>query len=324
LGISVLDRSSAQVSLEKDGKFLVRHGGTDMGQGSNQVVATIASRVLGVPLRDIRVHTGDTREDPHGGITTASRATFVTGNAAKSAAEGLRDVLWKAVSIEFGVPVDLLEIQNGVFINTKSGKEIITLKILASGPRQFKFMADYEAPQTQAPFEEILAYPDVPDSPLHFAYDFGAQAAIVAVNLETGETKVHKIIAAHDSGEPIIYQNVIGQIEGAVVQGLGYAVSENFIIEDGIPTTTKLKDLGLLRFRDIPEIVAIPITDPHPKGPFGAKGMGELALSPTAPAVINAIHDATGVWVRELPATQERVKRALEDRKILMERITIK
>ncbi|MDY6846705.1 MAG: molybdopterin cofactor-binding domain-containing protein [Chloroflexota bacterium] len=314
LGISVPDRSGAQVSLERDGKFLVRHGGTDMGQGSNQVVATIASRVLGVPLKDIRVHTGDTREDPHGGITTASRATFVTGNAAKKAAEGLREVLWEAVSTEFGAPVDVLKIQNGVFINTKRGKEIITLKTLAAGPTQFKWSTDYEAPQTQAPFELIPAYPDVPDAPLHFAYDFGAQAAILSVNLETGETKVHKIIAAHDSGEPIIYKNVIGQIEGAVVQGLGYALSENFAIEDGIPKTTRLRDLGLLRFRDIPEIIAIPITDPHPKGPFGAKGMGELALSPTAPAVINAIHDATGVWLRELPATQERVKRALEEK----------
>jgi len=313
LGISVPDRSSAQVSLEKDGSFLVRHGGTDMGQGSNQVVATISSRVLGVPLKDIRVHTGDTREDPHGGITTASRATFVTGNAAKLAAEGLRAMLWETVSDEFGISEDLIEIRDGRFINKETGGEIILLKILASGASEFVYKADYEAPKTQAPFEEIPAYPGVPEAPLHFAYDFGAQAAILAVNLETGVVKVHKIIAAHDSGEPIIYKNVIGQIEGAVVQGLGYALSENFIIEEGVPKTTQLRDLGLLRFRDIPEIVAIPITDPHPKGPFGAKGMGELALSPTAPAVVNAIHDAAGVWVRELPATQDRIKKALEE-----------
>jgi CO/xanthine dehydrogenase Mo-binding subunit/aerobic-type carbon monoxide dehydrogenase small subunit (CoxS/CutS family) len=315
LGISVPDRSSAQVSLEKDGKFLVRHGGTDMGQGSNEVVATIASRVLGVQFKDIRVHTGDTREDPHGGITTASRATFVTGNAAKMAAEGLREMLWKAVSDEFGVPTESLEIQHGAFVNKETDHEIISLETLASGGTEFKYKADYEAPETQAPFEEIPACPHVPAAPLHFAYDFGAQAAIVAVHQETGETKVHKIIAAHDSGEPLILKNVIGQIEGAVVQGLGYALSENFEIEGGIPKSKHLRDLGLLRFRDIPEIVPIPIIDPHPKGPFGAKGMGELALSPTAPAVINAIHDAVGVWIRELPATKERVKEELEKRK---------
>jgi len=312
LGINVSDRASAQVSLETDGKFLVRHGGTDMGQGSNQVVATIASRVLGVPLKDIRVHTGDTREDPHGGITTASRATFVTGNAAKSAAEGLRTMLWESVSNEFGIPVELLAIQGGVIINKETGKEIIKLKTLASGSQSFTFWADYEAPETQVPSEIVPSNPQVPEAPLHFAYDFGAQAAIVSVNVKSGAVKVHKIIAAHDSGEPIIYKNVIGQIEGAVIQGLGYALSEKFTIEEGIPKTTRLRDLGLLRFRDVPEIVPIPITDPHPKGPFGAKGMGELALSPTAPAVVNAIHDAVGVWVRELPATKERVKKAIE------------
>ena len=311
LGINVTDRASAEVSLTEDGRFLIRHGGTDMGQGSNQVVTTIASRVLGVPLRDIQVHTGDTREDPHGGITTASRATFVTGNAAKKAAEGLRSMLWKAVSIEFGITEELLAIKDGIFVNIETGNKIIDLKTLASGAEPFKFRADYEAPQTQIPSEDISAYPEIPEAPLHFAYDFGAQAAIVSVNRESGEIKVHKIIAAHDSGEPIIYKNVIGQIEGAVVQGLGYALSEKFEIKDGIPQSTRLRDLGLLHFRDIPEIVPIPITDPHPKGPFGAKGMGELALSPTAPAVINAIHDAVGVWVRELPATKERIRKAI-------------
>ena len=311
LGINVPDQASAEVSLLEDGKFLVRHGGTDMGQGSNQVVATITSRVIGVPLKDILVHTGDTREDPHGGITTASRATFVTGNAVKKAAEGLRSMLWDAVSSEFGIQYERLEINDGAFIDKESGIEVIKLETLASGSQVFKSWADYEAPKTQAPSEEIPTNPDTPDAPLHFAYDFGAQAAIVSVNIETGNVKVHKIIAAHDSGEPIIYKNVIGQIEGAVVQGLGYALSEKYEIEDGIPKSTSLRDLGLLRFRDIPEIVPIPITDPHPKGPFGAKGMGELALSPTAPAVVNAVHDAIGIWLRDLPATNEKILKEL-------------
>ena len=92
---------------------------------------------------------------------------------------------------------------------------------------------------------------------------------------------------------------------------MGYALSEKYEIEDGIPKSTSLRDLGLLRFRDIPEIVPIPITDPHPKGPFGAKGMGELALSPTAPAVVNAVHDAIGIWLRDLPATNEKILKEL-------------
>jgi CO/xanthine dehydrogenase Mo-binding subunit len=314
LGSNIPDKAGGRVSLEADGKFLVRHGATDMGQGAVQVMATIASKVLGVPLSQIRVHTADTREDPHGGMTTASRATFVSGNAVLLAAKGLKEMLWKDVSSEFWVDEEELSIENGKFINKVSGKEYISLDALASRGTKYSYEAHYDAPKTQPPKDYTESYPEVPEAPLHFAYDFGAQAVILSVNELTGDVHVHKVIAAHDSGTPLIYKNVIGQIEGAAVQGLGYALSESYQIKDGIPQTTHLRDLGLLRFREVPEIVAIPITDPHPKGPFGAKGMGELAITPTAPAVINAIHDAVGIWIHELPATKERVMEALKQK----------
>lgn len=312
LGSNIPDKAGARVSLESDGKFLVRHGASDMGQGSVQVVATLTSQVLGIPLSQIRVHTADTREDPHGGMTTASRATFVTGNAVKKAAEGLRKMLWQAVADEFSIKIEKLAIEGGQFIETDTGRPLISLSDLASGDVDFTVEANYDAPQTQPPADHVESHPEVPEAPLHFAYDFGAQAVILSVNQENGEVKVHKVIAAHDSGTPIIYKNVVGQIEGAVVQGLGYALSESYQIVEGIPQTTRLRDLGLLRFRDLPDIVAIPITDPHPKGPMGAKGMGELAITPTAPAVINAIHNAAGIWIHEIPATKERILDALE------------
>ncbi|HAF61444.1 MAG TPA: hypothetical protein DCK95_03865 [Anaerolineaceae bacterium] len=312
LGSNIPDQAGAQVILEKDGTFLVRHGAADMGQGSTQVMAVIAARILGVPLSSIKVHTGDTRFDPHGGMTTASRATFVSGNAVHLAASGLKEKLWKAVSEEFGVASDELEISDGQFINSQTKQVYISLKDLAGGDETFKCLSDYHAPTTQPAPDYVESKPKVPAAPLHFAYDFGAQAAIVAVNSKTGNVRVLKIIAAHDSGTPIIYKNVIGQIEGAAIQGLGYALSESFELEHGIPTSLKMKDLGLLRFRDIPEIIPIPITDPHPKGPFGAKGMGELALTPTAPAVVNAIHDAVGVWINELPVTKEKIVTAMQ------------
>ena len=107
-------------------------------------------------------------------------------------------------------------------------------------------------------------------------------------------------------------QRLAGLLVGAAVQGLGYATSEEFVVKDGIPQTTHLKDLGLKRFKELPEIVAIPVEDYHPKGPFGAKGMGELAITPTAPAVGNAVHDALGVWVNSLPMTPEKVLAALK------------
>lgn len=319
LGANIPDQAGALVSLEKDGTFLVRHGAADMGQGSTQVMAVITGRILGVSLAAIKVHTGDTRFDPHGGMTTASRATFVSGNAVYLAANGLKEMLWKAVADEFGTVEEEIIIEDGYFKNTRTGKRYISLVDLAVRSQKFQYESSYDAPKTQPAPEFVESSPSIPDAPLHFAYDFGAQAAVVAVNEKSGAIRVLRIIAAHDSGTPLIYKNVIGQIEGAAIQGLGYALSESFPLENGVPRSLKMKDLGLLRFRDIPEITPIPITDPHPKGPFGAKGMGELALTPTAPAVVNAIHDAVGIWINELPATREKVLAALEKKKHLEE-----
>ncbi len=312
LGSNIPDNAGARVSLEKDGKFLIRHGAADMGQGSNQVVAVIASRVLGVPVPMFRVHTGDTRYDPEGGMTTASRATFVSGNAALKASEGLRDLLWKAVAGEYNVPVEELEICNDVFRNTRTGQTYISLKELAQGSEEFAFEAHYQAPRTQPPSAHSEAYPVKSEAPLHFAYDFGAQAVQLAVNVNNGHVRVIKLISAQDVGLPLIRRNVIGQMEGAAVQGLGYALTEQFEVENGNPKSLHLKDMGLLRFRNIPEIQTIMVEEAHPKGPFGAKGMGELALSPTAPAVANAIHDAVGVWINSLPITPEKILAALK------------
>jgi len=312
LGSNIPDRSGAKISLEKDGKFLVRHGATDMGQGANQMVATVAARVLGVPLRMVRVHTGDTREDPEGGMTTASRATFLSGNATLKASEGFRSLLWETVASEFSVPAEELEIHDGIFIRRSTGERLISLEELANGDVTYSFEYFYDAPKTQPPPAHSDAYPQKPAAPLHFAYDFGVQVAAVAVNPQTGNIRVLRIIAAHDVGAPLIQRNVVGQIEGAVIQGLGYALSEQFIVKDGIPQTVRMKDLGLLRLRDLPKIVPVVVEDYHPKGPFGAKGMGELAISPTAPSVVNAIHDAVGVWVNSLPVTKEKLLAALQ------------
>ncbi len=314
LGSNIPDQAGALVSLEKDGTILVRHGAADMGQGSTQVMATITARIMNVPISQIKVHTGDTRFDPHGGMTTASRATFVSGNAVHLAARELREKILQTVADEFNVQKQELDIRDGKVVHVESDHCFISLAELAQGEEKFASEADYNAPTTQPAPDHVPSHPETPAAPLHFAYDFGAQIAIVAVNEKDGNVRVLKIIAAHDSGTPLIYKNVIGQIEGAAIQGLGYALSESFQLENGVPTSLKLKDLGLLRFRDIPEIVAIPITDPHPKGPFGAKGMGELALTPTAPAVANAIHDALDIWVTSLPITKEKILHKLKNK----------
>ena len=311
-GTNLPDSAGAHVSLEPDGFFLVRHGATDMGQGVNELVAEIAGRVLDVPVRMVRVHTADTKYDPPGGMTTASRQTFVTGNAVLQASQELRGQLWDAVADEFGVASQDLILREGVFTHRQSGRAYMSLKELAQGTQRFECKVQYDAPRTKAAEKHIAAYPTFSEAPLHFAYDFGAQAAIVAVNVKSGAVRVIKIIAAHDLGKAILRRNVIGQIEGGVIQGVGYALGESYRLEGGIPKTIKFKDLRLLRFRDLPEIEPLIIEDPHPKGPFGAKGVGELTITPTAPAIVNAIHNAAGVWIHDLPATPEKVLAALQ------------
>jgi aldehyde oxidoreductase len=313
LGSNIPDRSRARVSLEKDGTFLVRHGATDMGQGVTEMIATIVTRVMGVPMSMVRVHSGDTKYDPDGGMTTASRATFLSGNATLRAANDLKETLWNAIASEFGVLAEELVIVDGVFINKTTGQKYISLRDLAKGNILFSCDADYDAPRTQPKPVHSEVHPPKPLAPLHFAYDFGVQAAVVAVNEKTGDVRVLRLVAAHDVGSALIRRNVIGQIEGAAVQGIGYALSEKFVVEKGVPKTLRFMDLKLLRLRDIPTIVPIIVENPHPKGPFGAKGMGELAISPTAPAIINAIHNAVGIWVNSLPVTKDKLRLALEE-----------
>lgn len=317
LGSGIPDRSGAHVTLEPDGTFLVRHGAADIGQGANDVAAIVAARTFGVSLKYIRIHNGDTDLDPFGGMSTASRATFLTGNAVLEASQELKERIWNVVGSEFGAAAEEIELRDGVFVNKRTGQPYISLKDLARGEEEFTADAMYDAPATNKVPSYIEAWPKVgPDMHrTHFAHCYGAQAAFVAVNQETGEVRVLKIIAAHDAGKAISYQNCIGQIEGAAVQGIGYAVSEDFPMVDGIPQATKFRDLGLLRLKQVPEIEAILIEEPHPKGPYGAKGLGELALSPAAPAIVNAIHDAVGVWVNELPATRGKVLAGLKAKK---------
>ncbi|MCL4393497.1 MAG: molybdopterin-dependent oxidoreductase [Chloroflexi bacterium] len=317
LGSGIPDQSGARVSLEPDGKFLVRHGAPDIGQGANDVAALVAGRTLGVPRKYIRVHNGDTDLDPFGGMTTASRATFLTGNAVLQASQELRQRLWNAVGGEFGAAADEIELREGLFVDKRTGRVLISLAELGRGDEHFVAETMYAAPETNRMHSHVEAFPTPGPGGhrTHFAHCYGAQAAYVAVNPETGAVRVLKVIAAHDAGLEISHNNCIGQIEGAVVQGIGYALSEDYAMVDGIPQVTKFRDLGLLRQSQVPEIVPILVQEPHPKGPYGAKGLGELALSPAAPAIVNAIHDAVGVWVNELPAGQDRVLAALQEKK---------
>jgi len=319
LGSSMEDSAGAHLILQPDGSILLREGAMDMGQGADTVMAQIAAQTLGVPLNRIRVHVGDTALDPSGWMTTASRQTFVTGNAVYHAARALRADLCAAVAESIGVSTDEVKLTRGVFRLKDGDEALTTLDELAAwaaaSGRTFERQYFYTAPQTHPVPEYIAAVPgsDLDETRLHFAYSFGAQAAIVAVDEETNQVEVLKVIAAHDVGEPINPQGIVGQIEGGILMGLGYALSEEFRLEAGRPVTDRLAKLGLPGVERMPEMVALYVSDPHPEGPYGAKGMGELPMSPTAAAVANAIANAVGVWVHSLPITPKKIAEGREE-----------
>ncbi len=318
LGSGMEDGGGARLTLQPDGTILLREGAMDMGQGSDTVMAQIAAQTLGVPFDRIRVHVGDTAHDPSGWMTTASRQTFVTGNAVYRAAMGLRAGLCAAVGEWFGLPAEEIELINGVFRLKDGGEALVDLNELASrATEQGKTLEHevfYVAPQTYPVPEWISPEPegDPATSRLHFAYSFGAQAAIVLVDEHTNQVEVLKVVAANDVGEPINPQGIKGQIEGGILMGLGYALREEFRLEAGRPVTTRYAQLGLPGIAHMPAMEAISVLDPHPEGPYGAKGMGELPMSPTAAAIANAIYSAVGARVFSLPITPEKIAAARE------------
>ncbi len=313
LGGGIPDEAGARIGLQKDGTFLLQTGAVDLGQGASEAMVIIAAETLGVERGRIHLLMGDTHRDPPGGMTTASRQTFVSGNAALYASQRLRRQLWDYVSEEFYLDPAQLILHAGCFTDASSGQTLISLADL--GNRQaFVAEAHYAAPATNSVPEWAAPVPTDEELKLklHFAYSFGAQGAMVAVDETSGQVRVLKAVAAHDAGRAISRSGVETQIEGGVVQGMGYALSERFYMKEGQPGVTTFEGLGLPVTPDVPDIEPIIIEEAHPHGPLGAKGMGELPLTATAPAIINAIYDAVGVWINELPATPEKVLAAIQ------------
>jgi CO/xanthine dehydrogenase Mo-binding subunit/aerobic-type carbon monoxide dehydrogenase small subunit (CoxS/CutS family) len=313
LGGGIPDEAGARISLQKEGTFLLQTGAVDLGQGASEAMAVIAAETLGVERGRIHLLMGDTHRDPPGGMTTASRQTFVSGNAALHASQRLRRQMWDYVSEEFHLDPAQLVLHAGCFTDANSGQTLISLADL--GNRQaFVAEAYYAAPATNSVPEWAAPVPTDEELKLklHFAYSFGAQGAMVAVDEISGQVRVLKVVAAHDAGRAISRSGVETQIEGGVVQGMGYALSERFHMKEGQLGVTTFEGLGLPVTPDVPDIEPIIIEEPHPDGPLGAKGMGELPLTATAPAIVNAIYDAVGVWINELPATPEKVLAAIQ------------
>jgi CO/xanthine dehydrogenase Mo-binding subunit len=236
----------------------------------------------------------------------------MSGNAAKLAAENVRRIVAEKAAKMLGVAPELLEFRNKtVFSREDPAKKLA----LTEAIKQCLFQG--RVPQSldtfRAPFTEPISS-DVIKDPVFPDFTFGAQAAEVEVDTETGEVKVLKWATAYDVGKAINLNRVEGQMEGGAAQGLGFGLMEDYLEKDGLPLTWNLHDYLIPTSRDVPDIKSIVIESESGKGPFGAKGIGEPSISAAGPAVANAVRDAIGVRVSHLPITPERVFFALQGR----------
>jgi aldehyde oxidoreductase len=291
--------STIRIGLSHRGEVVLHQGATDIGQGSNTVIAQIAAEALGLPITAFRLIGPDTALTPDAGKTSASRQTYVSGRAAKAAAEALRAEVLRRSNMGQGATLALMGSRLVVRdAGTEAGIDLASLP-----PDRFghAMTADesYDPPTTKLDANGQ-------GSP-YAVYGYGAQMVELEVDRSLGTVKLLKITAAHDLGRVINPTLARGQIEGGIAQGIGLALMEEYLPG----RTENLHDYLIPTFGDVPPIESLFIEVPDPEGPFGAKGLGEHVLIPTAPAILNAIRHATGAEITRVPALPHRVKEAL-------------
>ena len=301
------DWASAWVGFEMDGSLVVRCGCPDVGGGQASSLCQIAAEVLGVSLSRISVHVSDSALTPLAGTTTASRQLYMSGNAVLKTARELRAPLLRVAATMLGADVDAIDMEEDGVV-THDGRALPMTDVLR------------ECARTGVPRSHLGVYHAPAGEPVDLAkgsgkvfpdYTFGAHAAEVEVDTETGVVRVLRYAAAHDVGRAINPQSVEGQIEGGAVQGLGYGLMEEVVLEDGINLTTSFSTYLIPTAVDVPDVRALVVESGEGLGPFNARGIGEPPIGPPAAALANAIEDATGVRITRLPITAERVARAL-------------
>jgi xanthine dehydrogenase molybdenum-binding subunit len=299
LGGGAPDKSGAEVELYQNGVLEVRTSSAELGQGLVTVLQMIVAEEFDVPTSKVQVLVMDTDLAPDGGPTTASRQTYVTGNAARLASQTLREAITAALAEHFNQPPDSIKFVEGL-VQVADQKIALgdVVEIMQAEGRQPRTSYTYWAPETQ-PLGE--------GGDMHIAFSFASQAAQVEVNTHTGEVKVLRVIAANDVGKAINPLGLHGQVEGGVVMGIGHALTEDFILEEGLPFTDRLARYRIPSITDTPEITSIIVESPTKDGPYGAKGVGEIVAIPTIPAITNAIFNAVGIRIHSLPVDQEEI-----------------
>jgi CO/xanthine dehydrogenase Mo-binding subunit len=301
--------ASATVKVHSDGTVEVRHGSIEMGQGINTVITQIAAEEFGIPMNCVKIVHGDTAVCPQDHGPVSSRSTFFTGNAVRLACQDAKMRLFEMASSKLGISMDKLGIGDGeIFVTSEPGKSIMIGDLFIHeiplkgseviGTASFVIPTMPEDAQT-GQSERIVAY-----------YGHFAHAVEVAVNVRTGAVKVLRIAGAADMGNPVNPEMVEGQLEGGFLMGIGTSIYEQIILKNGVVANPNFIDYK------IPTTLEMPANDcvkamidpvPHPEGPFGAKGLGEGVIVPIAPAIANAVYNAVGVRIRDLPISAEKL-----------------
>ncbi|SPD74174.1 4-hydroxybenzoyl-CoA reductase subunit alpha [uncultured Desulfobacterium sp.] len=311
--------SAVIIEANEDGKFTLKTGTSDLGQGSMTTLAMIAAETIGVTLDDIRVIAADTITTPIDMGSYSSRVTMFGGNASLNAAQEMRKTLFEIAADTLEANPEDLEAKEGqIFVKGSPDKSVShaeTINLYFEKNIQPLIVKGHynPPPNPHSPDIQIqgMNIDAVNASP---AYSFGAQAVELDVDKETGIVKVKKIIAAHDCGTAINPQAVEGQIEGGVSMSLGQALTEDFKMDKCWPMTSSFLDYKLPTSMDHPEIESMLVQTMDVNGPYGAKEVGEGVNIPTIPAITNAIYDAVGVRIKDLPVTPEKILNGLGEK----------
>lgn len=300
-GIAGLDMAAATIKMNDDGSFNLLVGATDIGTGSDTILAQIAAEEIGVPVEDFIVYSSDTDFTPFDKGAYASSTTYISGGAVLKAARTIRrDILTHAAKMLRVKDADSLTVKERA-IHAPDGNSVTMREVALSSLHQ---MDQHQIMAT----ESHLSFTSPPPT--------GAQFAEVAVNTETGEIAVERLLMMVDCGRVINPLTAGGQVEGGMAQALGFALSEDTYYDaQGRVSNDRLKTYMMPNAVEMPPLDVIFIQTDEPSGPFGAKSVSEIAIDGAAPAIVNAVHNATGVWLHDLPLTKETVLKALKQKK---------
>jgi len=300
-GVANLDMAAATLKMNDDGSFNLLIGATDLGTGSDTILGQMAAEVLGIPLDDVIVYSSDTDFTPFDKGAYASSTTYISGEAVRKTAMEIKRQVLEHAALMFHVPdPNSLTLKNRQ-VTAPDGRSVSMKQVALSSLHQED---QHQIMATRSHFSPLSPPPTA------------AQIAEIMVDIKTGEIKVDRLLMVIDCGRVINPTTAAGQVEGGMTQGLGFALTEEMRYDrNGQPLNPNLSTYHVPRASEVPAMDVIFVETDEPSGPFGAKSVAEISIDGVAPAVASALHNATGLWLRELPYTPERVLDALNKSK---------